>query len=81
MQGKWWVTDIAMVQKLLLLVIIIAAIFAGYGIYQFLTKKINPRRSFSHFITYMLLNLAGIFVIAFIVGFIIFHFKEFFFSK
>jgi hypothetical protein len=70
-----------MVQKLLLLVIIATAIFAGYGIYQFLTTKINPRRSFAHFIVYMLLNLAGIFVIAFIVGFIIFHFKEFFFSK
>ncbi|MGC4101999.1 hypothetical protein [Ferruginibacter sp.] len=68
-------------KKILLLAVIAAAVFAGYTIYQFWNKKIDPRRSFRHFIIYILVNLASVFVIVFITGFIIIHFKEFFFSK
>ncbi|GAB2834199.1 hypothetical protein GCM10027043_40400 [Ferruginibacter profundus] len=61
--------------------VVAAAILTGYGMYQFWNKKINPRRSFKHFILYMALNLAGILVIVFVFGFVIIYFKEFFFKK
>jgi len=70
-----------LLQKILLLIIIAVAVLTGYSVYQFWNKKINPRRSFKHFILYMLLNLASIFVIVFVFGFVIIYFKEFFFKK
>jgi hypothetical protein len=68
-------------QKFLLFFIICCSLIAAYSAYQFWNKKINPRHSFKNFIGYMLLNLTSIFIIVFIFGFIIIHFKEFFFSK
>ena len=70
-----------LLKKILLLAIIAVAVVAGYAIYQFWNKKIDPRKSFKYFIIYMLVNLASVFIIVFITGFIIIHFKEFFFIK
>jgi uncharacterized membrane protein YidH (DUF202 family) len=70
-----------MLQKFLLLITVGAALLAGYSMYQFWNKKINPRQSFKHFIVYMVLNLASIFLIVFVFGFVIIYFKEFFFKK
>jgi uncharacterized membrane protein YidH (DUF202 family) len=70
-----------MLQKFLLLITIAAALLAAYSMYQFWNKKINPRQSFKHFMLYMALNLASIFVIVFVFGFAIIYFKEFFFKK
>jgi FtsH-binding integral membrane protein len=69
-----------MLKKLLLLGVIAAAVFSGYSFYQYITKKINPRQSFTHFIFFMLLNLLGIFIVVFVFSFLVIHFKEFFFS-
>ena len=70
-----------LLQKLLLLIIVAVAVLSGYSVYQFWNKKINPRQSFKHFVLYMLVNLASIFVIVFMFGFVIIYFKEFFFKK
>jgi len=70
-----------LLQKILLFILIAAAVFTGYSVYQFWNKKINPRQSFKHFILYMLANLASIFIIVFVFGFVIIYFKEFFFKK
>jgi len=70
-----------LLQKFLLLITVAVAVLAGYSVYQFWNKKINPRHSFKHFILYMLVNLASIFIIVFVFGFIIIYFKEFFFKK
>ena len=72
---------IMLFQKLLLILIIAAAVLTGYNCYKFWSKKIDPRKSFKHFIIYMLTNLVSIFAIVFITSFIIIYFKEFFFKK
>ena len=70
-----------MLQKLLLLITVAVAVLAGYSTYQFWNTKINPRQSLKHFMIYMLVNLASIFVIVFVFGFVIIYFKDFFFKK
>jgi hypothetical protein len=68
-------------QKISLIVIIAVSVLAGYNTYKFWNKKIDPRKSFKHFLIYMLANLASIFAVVFISSFIIIYFKEFFFKK
>lgn len=72
---------IMLLQKLLLLLTVAAAVLSGYGVYQFWIRKINPRKSFQHFLFYTLVNLLSVFVIVFIFGGVIIYFKEFFFKK
>jgi hypothetical protein len=67
-----------MLQKIALLSVMIAAVLAGYSIYQFINKKINPRQSFQHFMLYMLLNLLNVLLVSFLFGFVIIYFKTFF---
>ncbi len=57
-----------------------AAMVAGYFIYNFLKTKINPRRSFGHFILFILVNLAVIFGLIFLLTLFLFQFRNFFFK-
>jgi len=68
-------------QKILLLLILALATFSAYGAHLFWKKRIDPRRSFRHFLGYVFVNLASVFVLVFVFGFLIIHFKEFFFKK
>ena len=53
---------------------------AAYFIYEFLKKKINPRKSFAHFILFMLANLVVIFGLILLLSFLLFQYKDFFFK-
>lgn len=53
---------------------------AAYFVYQFLKKKLNPRRSFGHFILFVFVNLLVVFAFIFLLSFILFQYKDFFFK-
>lgn len=52
----------------------------AYIVYQFLIKKINPRRSVGHFIFFVLVNLLVVFAFILILSFVLFQYKDFFFK-
>jgi len=54
---------------------------AAYLIHEFLKKKIQPRKSFKHFILFILTNFIVIFVLIFLLSFILYQYKDFFFKK
>jgi len=68
-------------KKILLILLLILATGMAYSVHQLLTRIINPRRSFAHFMMFVLMNLATVFLIVFIFGFIIIHFNNFFFKN
>lgn len=53
---------------------------AAYFVYQYLKTKINPRKSFAHFILFVFLNLLVLFAFIFLLSFVLFQFKDFFFK-
>jgi len=67
-------------KKVLILFLTAIVMVAAYFVYQFLKTKINPRRSFLHFIIFVILNMLVIFGFIFILSFILFYFKDFFFK-
>jgi hypothetical protein len=68
-------------KKLLILALVVAAMVTAFKLQQHLKTKIDPRRSLQHFLLFLLINIAGLFVLVFITGFIIIYFKDFFFKK
>jgi hypothetical protein len=70
----------ALVKKILILFLTAALMVAAYFIHEFLKKKINPRRSFGHFIIFIIANLIVVFVLIFLLSFILFQYKDFFFK-
>lgn len=54
--------------------------YAAWQMHQFLQLKVDPRKSLQRFLLFLLLNIGAVFLIIFIVGFTIIHFKEFFFK-
>jgi len=68
-------------QNILLLTVLILATLTAYIAHQFWKKRIDPRRSFKHFLLFMGVNVLSVFVVVFIFGFIIIQFKDFFFKK
>lgn len=67
-------------KKVLILLLTVATMVAAYFIHEFLKKKIHPRKSFAHFIIFMLVNLVVIFGLIFLLSFLLFQFKDFFFK-
>ena len=70
-----------MLSKIILIVLIAAAMLLSYGMYTFWGVKINPRKSIVHFIGYLIANIVTIFAVVFIFAFVVIYFKEFFISK
>jgi len=67
-------------KKILILFLTMAAMIAAYFIYEFLRKKINPRRSVLYFIAFFLANIIVVFGLIFLLSFLLFQFKDFFFK-
>ncbi len=61
--------------------ILVLATLTAYFTHWFWKKRIDPRRSFKDFLLFMVVNVLSVFVLVFIFGFIIIHFKDFFFKK
>jgi hypothetical protein len=53
---------------------------AAYFIHEFLKKKINPRKSFARFIVFILADLLVVFALIFLLSFLLFQYKDFFFK-
>ncbi len=53
---------------------------AAYFIQEFLKKKINPRKSFGHFILYVIITLTIIFGMIFLLSLFLYQFRNFFFK-
>ena len=54
--------------------------YAAWQMQQLLQVKIQPRKSFLRFLLFLMINIAAILFVIVIAGFIIIHFKEFFFT-
>jgi len=67
-------------KKIVLLIIIVAAMYATWQLQQLLQIKVNPRKSLQRFLLFFVINFIAVFLIIVITGFIIIHFKEFFFT-
>ena len=53
----------------------------AYFIHEYLKKKIKPRRSFGHFILFVLADLAIVFGMILVLSLLLFQFKDFFFKQ
>ena len=53
---------------------------AAYFIHEFLKKKLHPRKSLLRLIVFMFANLLMIFALIFLLSFLLFQFKDFFFK-
>ena len=69
-----------LLKKILILFLTAAILVAAWYIHELLKKKINPRASFGHFILFIIANLVVIFVLIFLLSFILFQYKDFFFK-
>jgi len=67
-------------KKVLILFLTAAAMIAAYFIQEFLKKKINPRKSFGHFILYVIITLTIIFGMIFLLSLFLYQFRNFFFK-
>jgi predicted PurR-regulated permease PerM len=68
------------IKKVLILAFTIVLMVAAYFIYQFLHRKLNPRKSFFNLVLFFLLNLLAVFVLIFLMSLVLYKFKEFFFK-
>ncbi|MEP7108421.1 MAG: hypothetical protein ABI760_10575 [Ferruginibacter sp.] len=67
-------------KKLLILVLIVAAMMIAFRLQRYLRNLINPGRSFQQFLLFLLINSIIVFVLVFMTGFIFIYFKDFFFK-
>jgi len=68
-------------QKIVLLSLLVLVMILAYIFHALTMKYITPRRSFKHFIVYMIVNLAAVFGLVFLVSLLIFKYKDFLFKK
>ena len=54
--------------------------YAAWQMQQLLQVKIHPRKSLLRFLLFLMVNIVAVLFIIAITGFIIIHFKEFFFT-
>ncbi|MEI7471385.1 MAG: hypothetical protein WCJ85_03935 [Chitinophagaceae bacterium] len=67
--------------KLLLLLLLLVTTIGAYYTHILVQRILPPKRSFGHFLGYVVLHMISIFVLVFLAGFVVFYFKEFFFKK
>jgi len=72
--------NMVLLKKILVLFLTAAAMVAAYFVYRFLKEKINPRKSFGHFILFVFVNMVVIFGFILLLSFILFQFRDFFFE-
>ena len=67
-------------KKIIILLLTVTAMIAAYFIHEALKEKINPRKSFVHFILFVLANFIVIFGLIFLLSYFLFQYKDFFFK-
>jgi uncharacterized BrkB/YihY/UPF0761 family membrane protein len=68
-------------KKIILLLLMGAAVSAALWFNGFLKQKINPYGSTRNGLLYLLLHLLAIVILVFAVGFVIIYYREFFFKQ
>ena len=61
--------------------IVVAAMYVAWQLQQLLQIKVNPRKSLQRFLLFFVINFIAVFLIIVITGFLIIHFKDFFFTQ
>ena len=67
-------------KKILIVLIVVAAMCACYYVVSFLKAKINGHRNFGAFLLLVLLSFASVFIIIVSLGFIFNEYRNFFFT-
>ena len=67
-------------KKLLILLLIVAAMYVAYIAINFLKSKINGRKNMGSFLLLLLLSFGAVFLIILTFGFLLTEFKDFFFK-
>jgi len=68
-------------QRIVLLSLVVLFMIIGYIFHSLTMKWLTPRRSFKHFLAYLIVNLAAVFGLVFLVSLLIFKYKDFLFKK
>ena len=68
-------------QKLIILIILIASIISAYVVHTVIKKNIDPKRSVGYLALYVILHLAAVFLLVFITSFLIFQSSSLLFKK
>lgn len=66
--------------KILLIIIIAAAMYLAYVVVSFLKSRINVHRNMGGFLLLLLLSFGSIFLIILLLGFIFNEYRSFFFK-
>lgn len=67
-------------KKILILLIVIAAMYLAYAVVKFLKSKINTHRNMGGFLLLLLLSFVTVFIIIFSLGFVFNQYRNFFFK-
>ena len=67
-------------KKLLILLLVLAAMYLAYVVVNFLKSKINVHRNMGAFLLLLLLSFAAVFIIIMSLGFIFNEYTSFFFK-
>jgi hypothetical protein len=67
-------------KKLLILLLILAAMYVAYITVNFLKSKINGRKNMGSFLLLLFLSFGAVFLIILAFGFLLTEFKDFFFT-
>jgi predicted PurR-regulated permease PerM len=67
-------------KKILILLIVIAAMYLTYLVVNFLKSKINVHRNMGAFLLLLLLSFATVFIIILFLGFVFTEYRNFFFK-
>gem|GEM_PF-5171203 len=54
---------------------------SAYQLQKYLKATINPRKSLSQLLLFLLLSVGLVFIVIFLTGFVIIYFNNFFFKK
>jgi hypothetical protein len=67
-------------KKVLILLLVVAAMYLAYVVVNFLKSKINARRNMGAFLLLLLLSFTTVFLIILAFSFLLVEFKDFFFK-
>lgn len=69
-----------LLKKLLILLMVALAMYGTYQAVEYLKKKINGRKSLGNFLLLFFLSFGVVFLVILFLGWIIGHYRDFFFK-
>jgi len=68
-------------KSILVVFLVVGVIIIAVQVQYYLKTRIDPRASFKNFLLFFFINLAALFSLIFLLGFLIIYFKDFFFKS